>query len=434
MRTFAQQPKAAQQTTSAKTTMPDRARFGSSREVNSILHLPRTVANQAVRRMLETNTENGKGDLTTTKIARFGHDFSRIPIHSFESAARQSKLMVNTPGEIRTQEPDRMARQAMRIPVPLLQRSCACGGDCPRCKGEQGSHERPHARDISADRGGGRMSSSEPALHGVSGIREAVEGGQSLAGLTRSYLGPRFGQASSQIPAYKDDRAIGLLAKQQAAPAFGPRRDGLDDAPYFGPASPANNAQFGLGKGTEMGCVIGPMRVVTSGALEGGYTVNDYLVGLTLGNVGSPGTAGADDTGFKVQLCAAYTGDTSLGVSQTYTFSGANQAFLDSAAQYLGKQPGSVTNGTTINEPLLNAGDHYAHTGWELQYGAKTGDRTPDLVSFADVPRNGPGSKGSVDFRTCFYSRGGPCQEGDACATWRWTIDFTGSNNINTVT
>jgi hypothetical protein len=174
---------------------------------------------------------------------------------------------------------------------------------------------------------------------------------------------------------------------------------------------------------------------VTSGALEGGYSVNDYLVGgLSWGPVGSPSSAGPDGRGFKVQLCASYGNATSLGVTQTFTFSGANQAFLDTAAQYLGRAAGSVTNGMTINEPVLNAADPYAHTGWELQYGAKTGTSTPSLVSFADVPRNQPGSKGSVDFRTCFLSRGGPCQEDRACRTWRWTIDFTGSNNTNTVT
>ncbi len=52
MRTFAQKPKATQQTTSAKSTIPGRAHFGQSREVNSILHLQRTIGNQAVQRVL----------------------------------------------------------------------------------------------------------------------------------------------------------------------------------------------------------------------------------------------------------------------------------------------------------------------------------------------------------------------------------------------
>jgi hypothetical protein len=341
-------------------------------ELTHVLQTPGTSV--PARGALEIGEPTSPWERQADEVAASIREDSAAHGHSPSSAH------VNPTGGTHTLEPTRMTLQGMRTPVPRLQRSCACGGDCLGWKGEQGSHERPHAKETG-------------------------------------------------------NRAIGSDAQQQAVSALGPRSDGLDDAPYFGPASPANDAQFGPGTGTGMGCVIGPMRIVTSGALEGGYTVNDYLTGsLSWGNVQSPGTAGVDRTGVKVQLVAAYSGDKSLGVSQTFTFSGANQAFLDSAAQYLGQNPGSVTNGTTINEPVLNAGDHYAHTGWELQYSAKTGSGTPSLVSFADVPRNQPGSKGSVDFRTCFYSRGGPCQASDACRTWRWTIDFTGSNNVNTVT
>jgi hypothetical protein len=437
MRTFVQEPKPklTQQPRFAKSAIPGRAHFGPSGEVGASLQLQRMIGNRGMQRLSKGNTRDVRGDSTTLDIGRFGHDFSRIPIHSSESAGRQSTLMVTTPGYMHAQETDRMAQQVMRVPEPPLKRACACGGDCPRCKSQQqGSRERPRTRNVSADRDGYRISSSEPVLHGASGIRESAEGGQSRLGPARSYFVPRFSHDVSQNRAHKDNRAVGLRANEQAA-AFGPRSDGLDDAPYFGPGDPASDVQLGPGTETAMGCVIGPLRVVTSGALVGGYSVSDYLVGgLSWGTVGSPSTAGADGRGFKVQLCATYSNATSLGVSQSFTFTGANQAFLDTAAQYLGQPAGSVANGTTINEPVLNAGDPYAHTGWELQYGAKTGSGSASLVSFADVPRNQPGSKGSVDFRTCFYSRGGPCQEDKTCRTWRWTIDFTGTNNTNTVT
>jgi hypothetical protein len=81
MRTFAQKPKATQQTKPAKSTILGRAHFGQSSEVSSILHLQRTIGNQAVQRLLEENTKDGEGGLTTTETARFGHDFSRIPVH-----------------------------------------------------------------------------------------------------------------------------------------------------------------------------------------------------------------------------------------------------------------------------------------------------------------------------------------------------------------
>ena len=82
MRTFVEKPKATQQTTLAK-----RAHLGQSHDVSSILHLQRTIGNQAVQRMLRTNTEDSKGDSIAT-IARFGNDFSTIPVVPPDRAAR----------------------------------------------------------------------------------------------------------------------------------------------------------------------------------------------------------------------------------------------------------------------------------------------------------------------------------------------------------
>ncbi|HKB08679.1 MAG TPA: hypothetical protein VKF61_10405 [Candidatus Polarisedimenticolia bacterium] len=178
----------------------------------------------------------------------------------------------------------------------------------------------------------------------------------------------------------------------------------------------------------------GPMRTLVQGALFGGYTVDDYLSGgLSWGTVANAGNAGRDGRAYKVQPYAYYTGDTSLGVSQTMTHGDSNQAFLDGTAAYLGKAAGSVKNGTTYNEPVLKAGDPYASTGWNLRYGSKSGKGAEGMVTFADVPRAGAGEKGHIDFKTCFHSRGGPCQEDVACQTWRWTIDFTAKNDVNTV-
>ena len=95
MHTFVQKPKATQKTASAKTMLPARARFGQTREVKSILHLQRTIGNQGVLRMLEANTGDAREHSTTTEIARFGHDFSRIPVHTRTPAnddAKQQKL------------------------------------------------------------------------------------------------------------------------------------------------------------------------------------------------------------------------------------------------------------------------------------------------------------------------------------------------------
>lgn len=83
MYTFAQKPKATQKTTSAKTTLSARARFGHSREVKSILHLQRTIGNQAVQRLLQSKTEDSKENATSSNASTgFAHDFSQIPVHT----------------------------------------------------------------------------------------------------------------------------------------------------------------------------------------------------------------------------------------------------------------------------------------------------------------------------------------------------------------
>ena len=139
MHTFAQKPKATQQTTPAKSTMPGR-HFGQSPEVRSILHLQRTIGNQAVQRMLRTDAEEPEADLTRPASLRFGHVFSRIPIHPPAAGAIQTKLEINQPGDVYEQEADYVSEQVLRVPEPQLQRVCACGnnttagGECSECR------------------------------------------------------------------------------------------------------------------------------------------------------------------------------------------------------------------------------------------------------------------------------------------------------------
>jgi hypothetical protein len=91
MRTFAQKPKATQQTTSPKSALPSRAHFGLGREVRSILHSQRTIGNQAVRRLLEANTRDVQGN-AMTGIGVFGHSFSRIPVFPRQVIENQQTL------------------------------------------------------------------------------------------------------------------------------------------------------------------------------------------------------------------------------------------------------------------------------------------------------------------------------------------------------
>ena len=136
MHTFAQKPKATQQATSAKSTIPRRVQFRQSPEVNSILHLQRSIGNQAVQRFLQVNTEGLEVESSTTATTRLAHDFSRIPVYSGTLRSIQPKLMINAPGDQYEQEADRVADQVMRNPEPKLQFTCACGGGCPKCQSQ----------------------------------------------------------------------------------------------------------------------------------------------------------------------------------------------------------------------------------------------------------------------------------------------------------
>ncbi len=139
MSTFAQNPKVTQQTMSVKSTIPGRAHLRQSRGVNSNLHLQRTMGNQAVQRLLQENTGVVKGGSTTTEIARVGHDFRRIPLHTPGVGAIQTKLAISKPGDKYEQEADHVADQVMRMvePSPIGSAAGVIQRMCTGCEDEK---------------------------------------------------------------------------------------------------------------------------------------------------------------------------------------------------------------------------------------------------------------------------------------------------------
>ncbi len=121
MRTFAEKPKATQQVTFPNTTAPARSRLGHSHQVNSILHLQHRVGNQAVEWLSQNNAEERNTKLTGVKSPHFGHDFSRIPIHSPAAGAIQSKIEPPSSEDKYETEADRIAGQIMAMPGSQLQ-------------------------------------------------------------------------------------------------------------------------------------------------------------------------------------------------------------------------------------------------------------------------------------------------------------------------
>ena len=215
MNTFAQKPKAIQQTTSAKSTMTGRGDFGHSSEVRSILHLQRTIENRAVLRPLQAKFDGLEAVSNATASAHFGHDFSRIPVLSTDRtsrpqpssplateplpAAMQAKLVVGQANDPLEHEADRIADQVMRMSTPsptasgvALQRKCAA------CEEEElGETLRAKQHDD-------RESSGAEALAIVGEVLRSP--GEALDAQARGFFEPRFGRDFSQVRIHADGR------------------------------------------------------------------------------------------------------------------------------------------------------------------------------------------------------------------------------------
>jgi uncharacterized protein DUF4157/lysine-specific metallo-endopeptidase family protein len=209
MRTFAQKTKATQQTLSAKPKATGREYVGQSHEVNSILHLQRTIGNQAVQRMLHTHNEEVNAGLTSTALPHYGHDFARIPVYPPKAVTLQTKLAINKPGDEYEQEADRLAEQVMRMPV-----GCSCHDEVRR----QVDHERD---EDEIQRAASGASVSRPLSAGE--IR-GLGVGTPLATDTRRFFEPRLGADLSGVRVHAGDRA-GDMARRVGARAFTYRQD-----------------------------------------------------------------------------------------------------------------------------------------------------------------------------------------------------------------
>ena len=141
MRTFAQKQNQPQRPVSSSVAQPHTAKPGLHHRSDLILHLQRTIGNQAVQGILQAHAEELNVGLTGTASSRIGHDLSRIPTHSPAAGAIQTKLEINQPGgDVYEQEADYVSERVTRVPEPQLQRACACGnntmagGECSECR------------------------------------------------------------------------------------------------------------------------------------------------------------------------------------------------------------------------------------------------------------------------------------------------------------
>ena len=176
MHTFAQKPNGTQQATSTKSSKFGQSLLGQSRNAHPVLQLQRTIRNQAVQRLLHSNVEEFEARSTTLATTGFGRDFSRIPIISPSRVQVQSKLTVNTPGDLYEQEADRVADHVMRMPDCQVQRT----------------------------KDGGSSKTAAPGMMLADRSRVA---GQPLPDPVRSYFEPRFGHDFQGVRIHTDAKA-----------------------------------------------------------------------------------------------------------------------------------------------------------------------------------------------------------------------------------
>jgi hypothetical protein len=130
------------------------------------------------------------------RTPRFGHDFSRIPVHSLHPPVLQTKLTVNQPGDIYEQEADQVAEQVMRMTNPETPLSDDEGEAKNFLMCKQSAEPGAHVTSESSD--------GPPAVHALLNSG----GGQPLDTTTRAFMEPRFGRDFSQVRVHSDAQAV----------------------------------------------------------------------------------------------------------------------------------------------------------------------------------------------------------------------------------
>lgn len=116
MHALTREQRSMQQEAKSKSIMrPNRAFTGQSRKENTIPYLQRTIGNQAVQGLQQSNSEERNPVSNGTASPYFGYDYSRTAVTSLRTGAIQAKLALNKPGDEYEQEADRVAEVVMGI-------------------------------------------------------------------------------------------------------------------------------------------------------------------------------------------------------------------------------------------------------------------------------------------------------------------------------
>src|SRR5262245_56439060 len=166
-----------------------------------IVNLQRAIRNQAVQRMLRTDTSELDRRLTATALPRPGACGSRTPIDPRAAGAVQTNLAINKPGDEDEQEADRVSERLIRMFEPQ-QHACAGGGECPTCLADKrdGEHERLQTKQMQSS---DLEQTTVPAI-----VHKALRSpGQPLDAETRAFMEPRLGYDFSGVRVHTDELA-----------------------------------------------------------------------------------------------------------------------------------------------------------------------------------------------------------------------------------
>lgn len=209
MHAFAQKPKATRQTASTSAAIPGRARLGRSPKTSSIPGLLHMTGNQSLQRRRPSGDEEHNAALTEPASPRFGHDFSRIPIHPPAAPTIQTKLAISSPGDSYEREADEVADKVMRIaePAPIKPAPAAIQRMCADC--EEREKKRIQTKLMPSAHAGAGLDAGAAAS-------AAVRGGTPLSTELRAYFEPRFGQDFSQVRIHADGAASNAARSVEA--------------------------------------------------------------------------------------------------------------------------------------------------------------------------------------------------------------------------
>ncbi|TFH47375.1 MAG: DUF4157 domain-containing protein [ANME-2 cluster archaeon] len=158
----------------------------------------------------------------TTTVPRFGHDFSRVSVHSTGLGMIQTKLEINEPGDLYEQEADRVADTVMRMPEPGVQREAEPEEEEEEEEGLQTKslasqitplvqrvpepvEDEEEEKQIQSKSNTGMAPQVTPGIaHDIHSLKGT---GQSLPASERAFFEPRFGRDFSNVRVHTNERS-----------------------------------------------------------------------------------------------------------------------------------------------------------------------------------------------------------------------------------